>query len=87
MDTKNSVPRVLEKFPESWHVIVQLAQENADFREQCEHLAECELTLARLQEEGGEAKRIDEYETLMRELEQEIERCVAKVRYANLDQT
>ena len=86
MDTKNAVSRVLEKFPENWHVIVQLAQEDSDFYEQCEHLAECEQILNRLKEEGGKIKRIDEYELLLQDLEQEIERCVERVRYANLDQ-
>lgn len=74
----DAVTQTLRKFPESWHVIVRLAHEDNDFREQCEHLAECESTLERMREEGRDIKWIEEYQALIKDLEQEIKSSVAR---------
>ena len=68
---------VLERFPDHWQVMAQLYRENGDFRELCDHFAECRDVLTRLNASTKiDAKRIEEYETLTSELEQEIRTAV-----------
>ena len=68
---------VLEKFPDDWHVIVDLCRENEDFRELCDHYTECAAVLARLRTATSpDSRHVSEYEDLMKELEQEIRETV-----------
>ena len=69
---------VLERFPDHRQIIVKLYAENEDFREICDHFAECLDVLANLKSsDESEQKRIDEYETLTNELAEEIQKIVA----------
>ena len=75
---RTAAPSVLERFPNHWHVIVQLYRENEDFRELCDHFAECRDVLSNLRASSQtDPKRIAEYETLTYELEREIGQTVA----------
>lgn len=68
---------VLERFPGDWHVIVELSRRSEDFREMCNHYLECKAVLAELTAaEGADPQRINEYETLVSELETEIRQTV-----------
>ena len=78
--TNTAAATVLEKFPERWPIVVQLYQDNADFREQCHHYAECLGCLTDLQKNNGIAMRIQEYEVLVAELEDEIRRSIENCR-------
>ena len=74
---RTAAPSVLERFPDHWHLIVQLYREDEDFRELCDHFAECRDVLSNLQASiEADPKRIEEYETLTSELEQEIRKTV-----------
>lgn len=64
---------VLERFPEHVQIINRLHEENEDFRELCDHFAECCLVLARLRTpSAANQQRIDEYDQLTSDLEREI---------------
>ena len=68
---------VLEKFPDDWHVIVELCRSNEDFRELCDHHLECVAVLADLQSaDSPDSQRIEEYQVLTAELEQEIRNTI-----------
>jgi hypothetical protein len=70
---KGAASSVLERFPDDWHVIVQLCKDDEDFRELCDHYSECQAVLAQLNDSSCAGRdRLREYETLMGELEQEI---------------
>jgi len=72
---------VLERFLGDSHVIVQLYQDNDDFRELCDHFAECHEVLSRLRDSTkADPARVKEYETLTTELEQEIRAAIDAVR-------
>jgi hypothetical protein len=74
---RTAATSVLERFPDHWDVIVQLYREDEDFRELSDHFAECRDVLSRLRTSTkADPKRIEEYETLTNELEQEIRRTV-----------
>ncbi len=75
--TRATAPGVLERFPDDWQVIVRLCGQSEGFRELCEHYAECQAVLARLRS-SADAKRdrVQEYEDLVEELEQEIRRTL-----------
>ena len=75
--TRTTAASVLEKFPDDWHVIVELCRENEDFRELCDHYTECAAVLARLRTATApDSRHASEYEDLMKELEQEIRETV-----------
>jgi hypothetical protein len=68
---------VLERFPNHWHLIVQLYREDEDFRELCDHFAECRDVLSNLHAStDADPQLVEEYETLTNELEQEIGKTV-----------
>jgi hypothetical protein len=74
---RTAATSVLERFPDHWHVIVELYRENDDFRELCDHYAECREVLTRLRGSSeAERRRVEEYEALTGELEQEIRTVV-----------
>ena len=74
---RTAAPSVLERFSDHWHLIVQLCREDEDFRELCDHFAECRDVLSNLHAAiEADPKRIEEYETLTSELEQEIRKTV-----------
>jgi hypothetical protein len=74
---RTAAPSVLERFPDYWHLIVQLYREDEDFQELCDHFAECRDVLSNLYAStDADAKRVEEYETLTNELEQEIRKTV-----------
>jgi hypothetical protein len=74
---RTAATSVLERFPDHRQVIVQLYSKNDDFRELCDHFAECRDVLTQLNASTkADAKRIEEYETLISELEQEIRTVV-----------
>jgi hypothetical protein len=74
---KKNEASVLEKFPDDWHIIVELCRASEDFRELCDHYKECATVLADLRDSSEpDARRIKEYEDLTRELEQEIRKTV-----------
>ena len=71
--TRAITPSVLEKFPDRWHLIVELCRTDEDFRELCDHYGECATVVARLRAAAEpEAERVAEYEEVMKELEREI---------------
>jgi hypothetical protein len=64
---------VLERFPEHVQIISRLHEENDDFRELCDHFAECCLVLGRLRtSSAANQQRVDEYDDLTSDLEREI---------------
>ena len=68
---------VLERFPDDWHVIVELCRSSEDFRELCDHHRECMAVLSDLHAaEIPNSHRIEEYEVLTAELEQEIRNTI-----------
>ena len=68
---------VLERFPDHMPIILNLYTENEDFRELCDHFAECLDVLANLKSaEKNEPHRVGEYETLTHELAEEIQKIV-----------
>jgi hypothetical protein len=74
---RTAATSVFERFPDHRQVIVQLYSKNDDFRELCDHFAECRDVLSRLNASTeADAKRIEEYETLTSELDQEIRTAV-----------
>ena len=79
MNTPNSVAScVVERFPDFRPIIVELYAQNEDFRELCDHFAECLGVLANLKSSfRSEQNRIDEYQTLIDELADEIRTTVA----------
>ena len=71
--TKGVAISVLERFPDRWHVIVQLCKDDEEFCELCEHYSECQMVLARLRASiETDQERLREYESTTRELESEI---------------
>ena len=71
--TRAMTPSVLEKFPDRWHIIVELCRTDEDFRELCDHYGECAAVITRLRTKTEpEAGRAAEYEEVMKELEREI---------------
>ena len=71
--TKGAAICVLERFPDRWHVIVQLCKDDEEFCELCEHYSECQMVLARMRASiEADQKRLREYESMTRELELEI---------------
>ena len=71
---------VLERFPSNQKQIVRLFETDDDFRELCLHFAECQTALSKL--EGSVASNrahIDEYRTLIDELEREIRLEILRV--------
>jgi hypothetical protein len=75
---KGAAVSVLERFPESWHVIVELCKDHEDFRELCDHYSECQMVLARLRDSiDTDRNRMTEYEATTRELESEIYSIIA----------
>jgi hypothetical protein len=75
--TKGNTASVLERFPNDWHLIVQLSQADEEFRELCEHYTQCQAILTRLRDStDADQSRLCEYETTTRELEFEIARAV-----------
>ena len=75
--SRTAAPSVLERFPDHSHLIVQLYREDEDFRELCDHFAECRDVLSNLYTStDADPKRIEEYQTLTNELEQEIRKTV-----------
>ena len=76
--TRTTPASVLEKFPDDWHVIVELCHKNEDFRELCDHYTECVAVLARQRTATDpDLRQLTEYEDLTKELEQEIRKTVA----------
>ena len=74
---RTAATSVLERFPDHSHVIVQLYREDETFRELCDHFAECRDVSSNLRASTkADASRIEEYETLTNELEQEIREIV-----------
>ena len=74
---RTAAPSVLDRFPDHWHHIVQLYREDEDFRELCDHFAECQDVLSNLHgSTDTDPKRIEEYEILTNELEREIRKTV-----------
>ena len=70
--------KMLERFPDLMPAIVKLHAESEDFRELCDHYAECLEVLESLQTANTtEPQRIAEYETLTTELADEIRNIVA----------
>ncbi|MGI9474000.1 MAG: hypothetical protein ACR2NZ_20845 [Rubripirellula sp.] len=70
---------VLERYPDKWHIIVQLCRVDEDFRELCDHYAECLTVVTHLDADtNGDAVRLREYRVLIRELEVEIETLTTK---------
>ena len=77
--SKTTTASVLERFPDDWHVIVELSRSNDDFRELCDHHAECVTLLTRLRSERHpDAERIAEYQLMAEELELEIQDAVSE---------
>ena len=75
---------VLERFPEHVQIITRLHEENGDFRELCEHFAECCLVLARLRtSSAANQTRVDEYDDLTSDLEQEIRSLIQAAVHAD----
>ena len=75
--TRTTTASVLERFPDDWHVIVELCRENEDFRELCDHYTECAAVLARRRTATDpDSRHVAEYEDLTKELEQEIRKTV-----------
>jgi hypothetical protein len=75
--TKTATASVLERFPDDWHVIVELCRENEDFRELCDHYTECAAVVARMRTAAvPDSRQLAEYEDLTVELEQEIRKTV-----------
>ena len=71
--TNGAAISVLERFPDRWHVIVQLCKDDEEFCELCEHYSECQMVLARLRASiETDQTRLREYESTTRELELEI---------------
>ena len=78
VSTRASAAGVLERFPNDWEVIVGLCGQNEGFRELCEHYAECQTVLSKLRTSSDTTRdRVQEYEDLIEELEQEIRRTLA----------
>lgn len=74
---KGAATSVLERFPDRWHVIVQLCKDDEEFCELCDHYSECQMVLARMRASVEEdQKRLREYESLTRELELEIRTAI-----------
>ena len=75
--TTTTTASVLERFPDDWHVIVELCRENEDFRELCDHYTECTAVVTRLRTATDpDSRQLAEYEDLTKELEQEIRKTV-----------
>ncbi len=75
--TTTTTASVLERFPDDWHVIVELCRENEDFRELCDHYTECAAVLVRLRTATDpDSRQLEEYRDLTKELEQEIRETV-----------
>lgn len=74
---KGNTASVLERFPNDWHVIVQLSQADEEFRELCEDYSQCHAILTRLRDsKEADKSRLREYETTTKELEFEIARAI-----------
>lgn len=71
---------VLERFPEHSHIILRLHEANEDFRELCDHFAECRSVLARLRDSAAsDQQRVTEYDDLTHDLEREIRKSIQAV--------
>jgi len=76
--TRTTPATVLERFPDHWHLIVDLCRQSEDFHELCDHYAECAQVLDRLQStEGNDLRRIPEYEEVITSLEVEIQKMIS----------
>ena len=74
---KGNTASVLERFPNDWHLIVQLSQADDEFRELCEDYTQCQVILTRLRDsKEADNSRLREYETTTKELEFEIARAI-----------
>ena len=74
---RTTTASVLERFPDDWHVIVELCRKNEDFRELCDHYGECAAAHTRLRTATDpDSRLVAEYEDLMKELEQEIRKTL-----------
>ena len=77
--TRTTAATVLERFPDQWHVIVELSGASEDFRELCQHHSECEAALESIRAAATpDADRIAEYEGVVKGLEQEIRRIIGE---------
>ena len=75
--TRTTEASALEKFPDDWPIIVELCRKSEDFRELCDHYRECMAVLAvHRAAENPDSRRINEYEALTAELEQEIRHTI-----------
>ena len=78
MNEKN--PNILERFPEKIHTLTLLMVENPEFLAVCEDYDAC-IEALQYWEQSNEleaATRINEYNTLVRELEEEIVQVAAR---------
>ena len=79
MSSSNSTAAasVLERYPDCWHIVVELCRRDEDFRELCDHYAECLQVRKRLEgQQDAAPTRLREYRDLIRELENEIEAII-----------
>jgi hypothetical protein len=84
----NDKPRhILEQFPEKSHVIAHLIEEDPEFLTMCEDYDTCVNALRYWeQSKKPEAKtRVDEYRSLVRELEEEISQALVALKPRWLD--
>jgi hypothetical protein len=78
----SSVSCVAGRFPGDIQLVIRLAVESEDFRSICEDLALAVETLRQLdkQDPGKDSATTLEYRALVQELDQEIERVLARHR-------
>ncbi|HRO12228.1 hypothetical protein [Amaricoccus sp.] len=70
--------QAVERFPEAAATLHRLARSDADFREICEEYALAQESLARFEARPDAAERpeVDDYRTVIAELEGEIDRIL-----------